>query len=72
MQYRIEGMDCASCVRKIETALERMPGVSDIQLNFATEKLELSILKRPSSAWVLAYLPLLIKQTQQTALVIIY
>ncbi|GAF54234.1 LOW QUALITY PROTEIN: lead, cadmium, zinc and mercury transporting ATPase [Psychrobacter sp. JCM 18900] len=43
MQYRIEGMDCASCVRKIETALARMPGVSDIQLNFATEKLELSL-----------------------------
>lgn len=43
MQYRIEGMDCASCVRKIETALARMPGVSDIRLNFATEKLELSL-----------------------------
>lgn len=43
MQYRIEGMDCASCVRKIETALARIPGVSDIQLNFATEKLELTL-----------------------------
>ncbi|CAM4226969.1 heavy metal translocating P-type ATPase [Psychrobacter arenosus] len=43
MQYRIEGMDCASCVGKIETALARMPGVSDIQLNFATEKLELTL-----------------------------
>ena len=43
MQYRIEGMDCASCVGKIETALARMPGVSDVQLNFATEKLELTL-----------------------------
>lgn len=43
MQYRIEGMDCASCVSKIETALTRMPGVSDIRLNFATEKLELTL-----------------------------
>lgn len=43
MQYHIEGMDCASCVGKIETALVRMPGVSDIQLNFATEKLELTL-----------------------------
>ena len=43
MQYHIEGMDCASCVRKIETALTRMSGVSDIQLNFTTEKLELSL-----------------------------
>ena len=43
MQYRIEGMHCASCVGKIETALARMPGVSDVQLNFATEKLELTL-----------------------------
>ena len=41
MQYHIEGMDCASCVGKIETALARMPDVSDIQLNFTTEKLTL-------------------------------
>ncbi|SDS27827.1 Cd2+/Zn2+-exporting ATPase [Halopseudomonas litoralis] len=43
MQYHIEGMDCASCVGKIETALSRMPGVSDIRLNFATESLELTL-----------------------------
>lgn len=43
MQYQIEGMDCASCVGKIETALARMPGVSNIRLNFATEKLELTL-----------------------------
>ena len=43
MQYHIKGMDCASCVGKIETALARMPGVSDIQLNFATEKLDLTL-----------------------------
>ncbi|NYT58236.1 cadmium-translocating P-type ATPase [Alcaligenaceae bacterium] len=36
-------MDCASCVGKIETALARMPGISDIRLNFATEKLELTL-----------------------------
>ena len=43
MQYHIKGMDCASCVGKIETALVRMPGVSDVKLNFATEKLELTL-----------------------------
>ena len=43
MQYRIEGMDCASCVGKIETALARMPGVSDVKLNFATEKLAFTL-----------------------------
>lgn len=40
---RVEGMDCGSCVGKIETALERLPGVSNIRLNFATEKLELTL-----------------------------
>lgn len=43
MQYHIEGMDCASCVGKIEMALARMPGVIDVQVNFATEKLELTL-----------------------------
>ncbi|GAF60774.1 LOW QUALITY PROTEIN: lead, cadmium, zinc and mercury transporting ATPase [Psychrobacter sp. JCM 18903] len=43
MQYHIEGMDCASCVGKIERALIRMPGVSGIQLNFSTQKLELTL-----------------------------
>ncbi|WP_286795879.1 heavy metal translocating P-type ATPase [Psychrobacter sp. UBA6291] len=43
MQYHIEGMDCASCVGKIETALARMPDVSDIQLNFTTKKLTLTL-----------------------------
>ncbi|NYT84967.1 cadmium-translocating P-type ATPase [Pusillimonas harenae] len=36
-------MDCASCVGKIETALGRLPGVSDIHLNFAAEKLNLRL-----------------------------
>src|SRR5690625_2388924 len=45
--FQVEGMDCASCVAKIETALARMPGVSDIRLNFATERLELAL--SPSS-----------------------
>lgn len=43
MQYHIEGMDCAGCVRKIEKALQRMPGVSDIELNFATQKLQVTL-----------------------------
>src|SRR5690606_26093074 len=43
ISWQVEGMDCASCIGKIETALARMPGVSDIRLNFATEKLELTL-----------------------------
>src|SRR5690606_21471161 len=43
VSMQVEGMDCASCVGKIQTALARMPGVSDIRLNFATERLELTL-----------------------------
>jgi Cu+-exporting ATPase len=32
----IEGMHCASCVRTIETALERVPGVSEALVNLGT------------------------------------
>src|SRR5690554_3323826 len=48
VSMQVEGMDCASCVGKIETALARMTGISDISLNFATEKLELTL--APDSA----------------------
>ena len=37
--FRVEGMDCASCVGKIETALGRLDGLSDVQVNFASETL---------------------------------
>ncbi|MDF2983729.1 MAG: cadA [Devosia sp.] len=41
LRYRVEGMDCGSCARKIETALTRMPGVSDISISTTTETLRL-------------------------------
>lgn len=34
----IEGMTCASCVRRVEKSLSRVPGVSDAAVNFATEQ----------------------------------
>lgn len=40
---QIDGMDCASCVGKIDTALQRLPGVSHIRLNLTTQKLELTL-----------------------------
>ena len=43
LSMHVEGMDCASCVSKIETALGRMTGVSDARINFATETLELTL-----------------------------
>ncbi len=34
----IEGMTCASCVRSVETALQRVPGVAEASVNLATER----------------------------------
>ncbi|MEL4394687.1 zinc/cadmium/mercury/lead-transporting ATPase [Shewanella algae] len=38
-QWQILGMDCASCARKVETAVSRVSGVSSARVVFATEKL---------------------------------
>ena len=38
LELQIEGMTCASCVTRIEKALEAVPGVSSAVVNLATEK----------------------------------
>ena len=35
---QVEGMTCASCVRRVERALERVPGVLQASVNLATER----------------------------------
>lgn len=35
----VDGMDCAACARKVENAVKQIPGVSHVQVRFATEKL---------------------------------
>ena len=42
LSFRVEGMDCASCVGKIEKALSRMDGLTDVQVNFSSETLTLT------------------------------
>ena len=32
-RFRIEGMDCAGCATKIDTAVRRLPGVGDVMLS---------------------------------------
>ena len=34
----IEGMSCASCVKRVEKALARVPGVREVAVNLATER----------------------------------
>ena len=36
--YPVIGMSCASCVRNVETALNKTEGVIDANVNFASEK----------------------------------
>ena len=38
----VEGMTCASCVARVEKALKKVEGVSNVNVNFATEKVTLS------------------------------
>ncbi len=43
LRFKVEGMDCPSCIRKIENALGRVDGLSDVSVNFATEILRLRV-----------------------------
>src|SRR5690348_12872547 len=38
---KIEGMTCASCAGRVEKALARVPGVSDVAVNLASEEAHL-------------------------------
>ncbi|MFC0387681.1 heavy metal translocating P-type ATPase [Muricoccus vinaceus] len=50
MSWRVEGMDCASCVSKVETALNRLPGVTDVAVNLMAERLTLRLAPGQTSA----------------------
>ena len=43
LEYRLESMDCPSCVRKIETAMERTPGASNARANLTTGTLTVTL-----------------------------
>jgi len=38
IDIQIRGMSCASCVGRVERALRKQPGITDAQVNLATEK----------------------------------
>jgi Cd2+/Zn2+-exporting ATPase len=42
-KMRIEGMDCASCALKIENAVRRLPGVSDVEVSYTAGTLALRL-----------------------------
>jgi Cd2+/Zn2+-exporting ATPase len=39
-RYQVTGMDCASCATKIDTAVRRLPGVSEVAVSVATGSLK--------------------------------
>ncbi len=43
LEYRVSGMDCANCAKKIENLLEKTPGASQAKINFTTETLHLTL-----------------------------
>lgn len=43
LKLRIEGMDCGACAVKIENALRRLPGVTDVSVSHGAASLALSL-----------------------------
>ena len=50
----IDGMSCASCVRRVEKAIASVPGVESASVNLATEKASVRFLETPELSKVLA------------------
>ena len=46
----IEGMTCASCVRRVERAVAKVPGVSGVSVNLATERARVAYDGKPGTA----------------------
>lgn len=50
VEFHVKGMDCASCGATIRTALEKMPGVSQVTVSVAREQLDLLLAPGATSA----------------------
>lgn len=54
IELEIGDMTCASCVRRVERALRAVPGVQDAQVNLATERAAVTVLRGTADAPTLA------------------
>ncbi|MDD2704287.1 MAG: heavy metal translocating P-type ATPase [Acidocella sp.] len=45
----IDGMTCASCVNRVERALKRVPGVTSVEVNLATERARIKTQHGPNN-----------------------
>ncbi len=54
LKFSIEGMDCAACATKIETAIRRLPGASDVAVSYGQGSLSLKLDEDRTSRQVVA------------------
>jgi len=54
LQIDIEGMTCASCVRRVEKAIAAAPGVANASVNLAIERAEVTFAGKPDLTPVLS------------------
>ena len=43
LAYFVEGMDCASCVQKVEAVMARLPGAAGVKTSFTRQTLKLRL-----------------------------
>src|SRR5665648_780261 len=43
LDFAVDGMTCASCVRRVEQALDKVDGVHNVSVNLATERAHVAI-----------------------------
>ncbi|APO88098.1 MULTISPECIES: heavy metal translocating P-type ATPase [Marivivens] len=48
-EWRVTGMDCGSCAAKVRGAVERLPGVADVDVALMAERLRLTLDERQTS-----------------------
>ncbi|RCW77719.1 heavy-metal-associated domain-containing protein [Phyllobacterium bourgognense] len=57
-RFRVEGMDCASCACKIDTAVRRLPGIADVSVSVSAGTMTINHDGNPSplssTFWCLA------------------
>ena len=52
--FPVEGMTCASCVRRVEKAIAAVPGVESASVNLATERADVRLAGPATSEAVIA------------------
>ena len=52
--FPVEGMTCASCVRRVEKAIAAVPGVESASVNLATERADVRMAAPATSEAVIA------------------